>query len=783
MYTVQPEPQNDALLALAAEIGSALTEHDTISEMLQVSAAAVVRHLHAVFARIWLLNESTQTLELIASAGKYTNIDGSHARIKVGELKIGRIAQSRRPHITNDVANDPHISDPAWAAREGLISFAGYPLLIDEELVGVMCYFASHALHDDTFTALAAVANSIAIGIKRKSTEEQLLVSERKYRAVFDTAPDGILTVNDAGLVESANRAAHEMFGLADGKLIGEKVVDVMPDFFGMDPNKFEEQRLTTGEKRIFGSEREVRAQHNDGYQFPVELSLSVTNLGRTSIFTAIIRDITERKAIENELRERESIFNRFASSVRDIFWISSPDLTKHYYVSPAFEEIWGRPVQELYTIPDTFLKDIVAEDHQIVAEWQAAWARTHSTTLLPFESPASEVEFRVIRPDGSIRWLWVRSFPVYDAAGKIVQVCGLTHDNTERREAQKRVSEFYSMVSHELRTPLTSVRAALGLIEGGLTGGASEETMELIRIARSESDRLIRLVNDILDMRKMEAGKLELNMVALTAADVLSSAIDSMRGFAQENNIELASFIDEPREFLGDRDRVLQVLTNLLSNAIKFSPAGSTVEMRVIGSTSQNSMVRFCVIDHGPGIPSNKMDKLFGLFQQLDSSDTRARGGTGLGLAISKAIVERLGGAIGIDSTVGIGSTFWFEVPAIKSMCPLSAHAPTEGEQHTINEFLAEYAKSLPGWLEELSDWLKDAREKKERKLMTSCLLRVRKIRGSAEPCGFPDIAEKMRSLEFALSNIIENSSKNIERDWQSIESDISCARNSAEH
>src|SRR5262245_3060868 len=184
------EEVNLQRVALLADVSAALAEHGRpLQSMLQKSAEALVRRLDAAFARIWTLNPKESLLELQASAGLYTHLDGRHSRVPVGQLKIGLIAQERQPHLTNDVCNDPRISDPEWAREKGMVAFAGYPLLVEDRVVGVMAMFARHPLTEDTVEAIATVAAPIAQGIERKRAEEALRSSEEKFRVLADTAP------------------------------------------------------------------------------------------------------------------------------------------------------------------------------------------------------------------------------------------------------------------------------------------------------------------------------------------------------------------------------------------------------------------------------------------------------------------------------------------------------------------------------------------------------------------------------------------------------------------
>ncbi|WP_224242336.1 ATP-binding protein [Hyalangium gracile] len=236
--------------------------------------------------------------------------------------------------------------------------------------------------------------------------------------------------------------------------------------------------------------------------------------------------------------------------------------------------------------------------------------------------------------------------------------------DISERREVERLKNEFVSTVSHELRTPLTAILGSLSLLQGGVVGSIDPQARGLIQIAHANVERLIRLVNDILDIEKIEAGGLELRLGEVDPIQVVSTTVDGIRGMAQMAGVQLVSEVDASLRAWGDFDRVVQVLTNLVSNAIKFSPPQGTVLIRLAADGEQ--WVRFSVVDQGRGIAPEQRHKLFGKFQQLDGSDQRQKGGTGLGLAISKAIVELHRGRIGVESQPGKGSTFWFELPGV---------------------------------------------------------------------------------------------------------------------
>jgi PAS domain S-box-containing protein len=384
-----------------------------------------------------------------------------------------------------------------------------------------------------------------------------------------------------------------------------------------------------------------------------------------TGVFTALLAafrqfrsafthaEVAERVKTDELLKQSENRFHQMAENINDIFWITDVRGASPVYVSPAYERIFGRTVESLFCNPHEFFNATHPDDRNKLAEV----IRKQRTV-----DYSCEIEYRIVRPDGEVRWLWARLCSMVDEKGNITGLCGVTNDITERKEGEKRVSEFYSTVSHELRTPLTSIRGALGLIEGGLAGEISEKASKLIKIARGESDRLIRLINDILDIRKIDAGMLELKYDSIPAETLLQQSVDALEGTAEEAGVLLVSQVDATGLLNCDRDRIFQVLTNLISNAIKFSKRDS--EVLVVLKPGNGNNFRFEVIDQGIGISLPDVQKLFVMFQQLDSSDSREKGGTGLGLAISKAIVEHHAGQIGVESEPGVGSKFWFEIP-----------------------------------------------------------------------------------------------------------------------
>jgi hypothetical protein len=235
-----------------------------------------------------------------------------------------------------------------------------------------------------------------------------------------------------------------------------------------------------------------------------------------------------------------------------------------------------------------------------------------------------------------------------------------IARDITSRKELERLKAEFVSVVSHELRTPLTSIRGALGLLASGRLDATPATSARMLDLAVTNTDRLIRLINDILDVERIESGAVAMERSWCSATDIANHVAEALRPVAERANVEL-KVVARPTMAWADADRLTQTITNLVGNAIKFSPPDSTVEIRVSADTRD---VRFEVHDAGRGIPPEKIDSIFERFQQVDASDSRAKGGTGLGLSISRSIVRQHGGKIWVESTLGQGSTFCLTLP-----------------------------------------------------------------------------------------------------------------------
>lgn len=287
----------------------------------------------------------------------------------------------------------------------------------------------------------------------------------------------------------------------------------------------------------------------------------------------------------------------------------------------------------------------------------------------------AETTETYYMRKDGSRFPVQLATTSLRDQQGKIIGFLYIGSDISERKKADLIKNEFISTVSHELRTPLTSIRGALGLVAGKFADGLPAKALTLLETANRNAERLTLLINDILDLEKIESGKLEFSFQVLDIVELAQQAITANEGYAANHHVKLTLNCAERHILInGDEHRLMQVFANLLSNAIKYSPADECVAIHV---QRLEKLVRIAVEDHGRGIPEKFRARIFGRFSQADSTDSREKGGTGLGLSITKAIVQRHGSDIDYHSVMGHGTRFFFDLPILDMASVNDAKTP----------------------------------------------------------------------------------------------------------
>lgn len=357
---------------------------------------------------------------------------------------------------------------------------------------------------------------------------------------------------------------------------------------------------------------------------------------------------------IKEQLGETEQLALMFQAveSARNGVVITDPRLIDNpiVYTNPAFTEITGFEADEILGRNCRFLQG-EDSDQPAIRQVRAA---------IQNESPITTV-LRNYRKDGRRFYNELTISPVRDNEGKLVAFVGIQNDITARIDAEQRISDFYSVVSHELRTPIAKIKSSLAVVIDGEAGPVNDSVRRFLSISTKAADSLWRLIENILDFKKLESGKFRLLRQRLALGQLVESTVAEFEPVAEGASVIVKCSCLANPNVDADGQRIVQVLENLLSNAVKFSPPGSEVRVELI--IRKGRWARVKVSDLGPGIAATDAEKLFGKFQQVESPDRRVRGGTGLGLAVCKAIIEAHGGSVGVSSGLGRGSTFWFEI------------------------------------------------------------------------------------------------------------------------
>jgi len=368
-----------------------------------------------------------------------------------------------------------------------------------------------------------------------------------------------------------------------------------------------------------------------------------------------ITLDNLERRVEERteELRQSEIRFRDFANIAADWLWETGPDL-RFTFLSGGGKYTLGVKREELMDLNRLGMSQ---------QQWdqKTPGLKRHLDHLRAQEA-FSDFEATWQMHDGEVRIINLTGIPRFDQHDTFTGYRGVGRDITERKKLDLMKNEFVSTVSHELRTPLTSIKGALGVIIGNMSQELTKQAKELLDIAYTNVDRQINLVNDILDMEKLDSGDVKFDLRPLNLSRLVADGVDTNGGLAREYDVTfvLGDCISD-LTVKGESDRLTQVIANFLSNAAKFSPQGSEVRISVSGD---NGNAKVSISDNGPGIPEQFHEHIYERFSQADSSDIRQKGGTGLGLSIAKAIIDGHGGQIGFNSELGAGSTFFFTLP-----------------------------------------------------------------------------------------------------------------------
>ena len=511
---------------------------------------------------------------------------------------------------------------------------------------------------------------------ERRKVEDALRKSDQYNRMLFENSSTGLLLCKMDGTFIDINQSIVNIIGYTIEEAKALTYWDVTPKDY-VEQEQVQLESLNTI-KRYGPYEKEYL--HKDGHRVPVRLSGRIIEQDGESLIWSSVEDITDEVAAERARYESEQHFRQLVEHIREVFWLTDINKNTMVYISPAYETVWGRSCQSVYENSKSFLDAIHKEDRDRVIEAM----KTQS------EAPYDE-DYRILQPDGSLRWIREQSFPIKNQEGKVYRVAGIAEDITEEKLAhellEQRVferteslhrkekeliyakeeaeranlakSEFLSSMSHELRTPMNSILGFAQILELD-KDMLSEDQNSSIQYILEAGHHLLYLINEILDLAKIESGKIDCNIKKISLKAIINQCSNLTNKLAEKANVQIDYGNHQDYTIMADPHRIKQVLINYLSNAIKYNRPNGHVTINY--QAVEENRLRINVIDTGIGINENDLEMLFQPFTRVGNKSTNIEG-TGIGLVISKELMTLMNGTVGVSSIVGEGSTFWLEI------------------------------------------------------------------------------------------------------------------------
>jgi signal transduction histidine kinase len=603
-------PQAGELTGLANDIAKAVSLDD-ISAMLRLCADALVCNIGAAFARIWLLDSTATTLELVASSGMYTHLDGAHSRVPVGKFKIGLIAEERRPHLTNDVPHDARVSDREWARREGMIAFAGHPLMVGDRLMGVMALFARFRLTPAVLASLASVSSTIALAIERQKAHEAL---------------------RGADLL----RGVQEQVRLKNEQL---KVVNESLSIF-IEKNDFR----TASANLLAGAIRQTESEYG---------------------FVGVVVDVPPYGQVLRVFADAGFYWD--PEENRELYDKIRRDYDEHGYIDfPNLKNLFGRVI----TDKQALIANDPGGDPRRSGNRPKGHPPLKSFLGVPIVQGDNIVGmFGVANKKGGytgvdqerIEALCQATALLYDSYRRRLREVVLEKERGEAREQlEETIADLQNLayvVSHELQDPIGRIKSYMNLLRVRYADKLGPDAGEFMQICSKSADRINRMVDDLWTYARVY--RIDASLPEVDCSSVVTSVVDGLHSVMEEVGGSV-TYGPLPRVRIGEK-QISYVFCALLENALRYRSAAPPHIH--VSSEREGTRWVFCVADNGIGIDSIFFKDIFRLFFRLKPE--MAPEGTGMGLSISKKIIEQNGGDMWVVSEVGRGSKFLFSLPA----------------------------------------------------------------------------------------------------------------------
>lgn len=606
--------------------------------------------------------------------------------------------QDNRVIAAHDARTDPrtHEFSKRYLIPLEITAVLDAPIRMAGDTIGVVCFEhigSTRKWSADEQSFATSIADLIALVIE---TAEHRQV-EKNFRELLESAPDAIVIVDQEGQMVLVNSQTEKLFGYSRDELYELKVENLMPERCRAKHPDYREDYMAEPRLRAMGATADaLYGVRKDGSEFPVEISLSPTETDAGMRIISVVRDITERKQAEKALREKEQFHKALLDDMITFVAVLDPNgniifvnNTPLVVSGIDLEDVKGKKFFDAFwwAYSDEVQEKIKGDIEQCASG----------------KSVVHDVQLQTA--DGSLMWIEYSMHPIYDEHGDVQYLIPEGRDITERkrieaeladerqkleervqlrteelRESLKKVEDanlrledanrakarFLSSMSHELRTPLNGILGFADLLHGQYFGKLSDKLLGYVKRIDDSGKHLLLLINDLLDMAKIDAGAMEAELEEVMFEEIINATTDMMSSQFRKKKISVKTFFElTPTAMMCDRRKCKQIILNLLSNAVKYTPMGGRVEVRTI--IGNNGSIRIEVSDTGIGIEADQRDKIFSEFHQADRVRDEQLGGTGIGLSLTRRLVELHGGEIGVDSELGSGSTFWFTLPLIR--------------------------------------------------------------------------------------------------------------------